>query len=85
MGLVVGLIVSFCGAGLIPDIIDAFPDVEICGSKVALMYLKGLTNRDFKQHPVKGGDKIELGKGMYAACSFDSSFTGNDSKHHFAW
>ena len=53
-------------AGLIPDIIDAFPDVEIAGSKVALMYLKGLTNRDFKQHPVKGGDKIDLGKGVQA-------------------
>ena len=51
-------------AGLIPDIIDAFPDVKIAGSKVALMYLKGLTNRDFTQKPVKGGDKIDLGKGM---------------------
>lgn len=51
-------------AGLIPDIIDAFPDVKIAGSKVALMYLKGLTNRDFTQHPVKGGDKIDLGKGV---------------------
>ncbi len=51
-------------AGLIPDIIDAFPDVKIAGSKVALMYLKGLTNRDFTQHPVKGGDKIDLGQGV---------------------
>lgn len=52
-------------AGLIPDIIDAFPDVKIAGSKVALMYLKGLTNRDFTQHVVKGGDKIELGNGIH--------------------
>ncbi len=51
-------------AGLIPDIIDAFPHVKIAGSKVALMYLKGLTNRDFTQHPVKGGDKIDLGQGV---------------------
>lgn len=54
----------FTSTGLIPDIIDAFPNVEIAGSKVALMYLKGLTNRDFTQHPVKGGDKIDLGKGV---------------------
>ena len=66
---------AFC-AGLIPDIIDAFPDVKIAGSKVALMYLKGLTNRDFTQNPVKGGDKIELGKGttfktcFHLPCSF---------------
>ena len=33
------------------------------GSKVALMYLKGLTHRPFKQKPVKGGDKVELGAG----------------------
>ena len=61
-----------CGtvhAGLIPDIIDAFPDVKIAGSKVALMYLKGLTNRDFTQNPVKGGDKIDLGKGMQQYCA----------------
>lgn len=31
------------------------------GSKVALMYLKGLTHRPFEQTPVKGGDKMELG------------------------
>ena len=68
------LIQTTVHAGLVPDIIDAFPDVEIAGSKVALMYLKGLTNRDFTQKPVKGGDKIDLGKGMqqlivmYATC-----------------
>lgn len=33
------------------------------GSKVALMYLKGLTHRPFEQKPVKGGEKIELGAG----------------------
>ena len=33
------------------------------GSKVALMYLKGLTHRPFEQKPVKGGDKVELGAG----------------------
>lgn len=58
-------------AGLIPDIVEAFPDVEIAGSKVALMYLKGLTNKDFKQHPVKGGDKIELGKGTASILQHD--------------
>ena len=52
---------------MIPDIVDQFPEVTIAGSKVALMYLKGLTNRDFNQKPVKGGDKIDLGKGIYSA------------------
>ena len=52
-----------CGAGLIPDILDVFPEASVVGSKVALMYLKGLTHRPFEQKPVKGGDKIELGAG----------------------
>ena len=57
-------------AGLIPDIVDAFPDVKIAGSKVALMYLKGLTNREFTQNPVKGGDTIDLGKGTASMIFF---------------
>ena len=49
--------------GLIPDILDVFPEAQVVGSKVALMYLKGLTHRPFEQKPVKGGDKVELGAG----------------------
>ena len=43
--------------------IDIFPEVTVVGSKVALMYLKGLTHRPFEQKVVKGGDKIDLGGG----------------------
>lgn len=50
-------------AGLIPDILDVYPEAQVVGSKVALMYLKGLTHRPFDQKPVKGGDKVELGAG----------------------
>ena len=50
-------------AGLIPDIVDAFPEVEVCGSKVAMMYLKGLTNREMKTKVMKGGDVLDLGQG----------------------
>ena len=51
------------GVGLIPDILDVFPEAQVVGSKVALMYLKGLTHRPFDQKPVKGGNKVELGSG----------------------
>ena len=50
-------------AGLIPDIVDAFPEVEVCGSKVAMMYLQGLTNREMKTKVMKGGDVLDLGQG----------------------
>ena len=32
-------------------------------SKVALMYLKGLSHKSFTQQAVKGGDKVDLGQG----------------------
>ena len=50
-------------AGLIPDVLDSFPEATVAGSKVALAYLQSLTHRPFKQQPVKGGDKIDLGGG----------------------
>ena len=50
-------------AGLIPDIVDVFPEVEVCGSKVAMMYLQGLTNREMKTKVMKGGDVLDLGQG----------------------
>ena len=48
-------------AGLVPDVIDAYPEVTIVASKVALAYLKGLTNRSFTERAVKGGDKVSRG------------------------
>ncbi len=56
------LIESLC-AGLIPDVLDLFPEATVAGSKVALTYLKSLTHRPFTQQVVKGGDKIDLGAG----------------------
>jgi flavorubredoxin/flavin reductase (DIM6/NTAB) family NADH-FMN oxidoreductase RutF len=50
-------------SGLIPDIIDKYPQATVVGSRVALQYLQGLTNREFTQQAVKGGDKIDLGQG----------------------
>ena len=35
----------------------------MAASKVALMYLKGLTHRPFTQQALKGGDRIDLGGG----------------------
>lgn len=43
--------------------LDLYPDATVAASKVALMYLKGLTHRPFTQQALKGGDKIDLGGG----------------------
>lgn len=50
-------------AGLVPDVLELFPEATVVGSKVALAYLKGLTLRSFKQLAVKGGDHVDLGRG----------------------
>ena len=43
--------------------LDLYPEATVAASKVALMYLKGLTHRPFTQQALKGGDKIDLGGG----------------------
>lgn len=53
----------FWCAGLIPDVLDTYPEATVAGSKVALAYLKNLTHRPFKEQAVKGGDKVDLGNG----------------------
>jgi len=37
----------------VPDVVEAFPDVTLVGSKVALTYLKSLAQRPFAEKPVK--------------------------------
>lgn len=48
---------------LIPEVVKLFPEVIVCGSKVALAFLTNLTHSPFEQKIVKGGDKIDLGHG----------------------
>ena len=48
-------------SGLIGDLLDLNPDLEIIGSKVALNYLQSQVHRPFKSRSVKSGDSIELG------------------------
>lgn len=64
-------------SGLIPKILDLYPDATVVGTKVrcpdfqlaqiwfqvCIQFLQGLTNRSFKNQVVKGGDKIDLGQG----------------------
>ena len=40
-------------AGLVPDVLEAYPEVTLVGSKVALTYLKSLAQRPFAEQPVK--------------------------------
>jgi flavorubredoxin len=47
----------------VPDVLDLYPNATVVGSKVALAFLDNLTHHAYKRQVVKGGDRIDLGKG----------------------
>ena len=48
-------------SGLIADLLELNPELEVIGSKVAINYLQNQVHRPFKSRPVKSGDSLELG------------------------
>ncbi|MEB3176565.1 MAG: diflavin flavoprotein [Synechococcus sp.] len=48
-------------SGLVGDLLELNPDLEVIGSKVAINYLQSQVHRPFKSRPVKSGDSLELG------------------------
>ncbi len=48
-------------SGLIGDLIDLNPEIEIVGSKVALQFLQDQVHRPFKSCAVKSGQELDLG------------------------
>ena len=48
-------------SGLIGDLLDLNPDLEIVGSKVALQFLKDQVHRPFQSRAVKTGEELDLG------------------------
>lgn len=53
----------FTVSGLIPDVLQMFPEAVVVGSKVCLAFLAGLAHSSFESRAVKGGDTIDLGGG----------------------
>ena len=48
-------------SGLIGDLIDLNPEIEIVGSKVAIQFLKDQVQRPFRSRAVKSGEELDLG------------------------
>lgn len=48
-------------SGLIGDLIDLNPEIEIVGSKVAIQFLENQVHRPFKSRAVKSGEELDLG------------------------
>ena len=50
-------------SGLIGDLIDVNPEIEIIASKVAIQFLENQVHRPFRSRAVKSGDTLDLGCG----------------------
>ena len=48
-------------SGLIGDLLDINPSIEIIGSKVAIQFLKNQVHRSFQSRAVKTGNELDLG------------------------
>ena len=48
-------------SGLIGDLLELNPDLEVVGSKVAINYLESQVHRAFKSRAVKSGETLDLG------------------------
>ena len=48
-------------SGLIGDLIDRNPEVEIVASKVAIQFLENQVHRPFRSRAIKSGDVLDLG------------------------
>ena len=48
-------------SGLIGDLLERNPDIEIVASKVAIQFLKDQVHRPFRSRAVKSGDELDLG------------------------
>ena len=48
-------------SGLIGDLLDLHPEIEIVGSKVAIQYLENQVHRPFRSRAVKSGEHLDLG------------------------
>ncbi len=49
-------------SGLIADVLELHPEIEIVGSKVAIQFLEHQLHRPFRRRVVKSGDRLDLGR-----------------------
>ena len=48
-------------AGSIEKILELNPNIEVCGTKMAIDFVRNIINFDFKSNVLTGNDSIELG------------------------
>ncbi len=68
-------------SGLIGDLIDRHPDIEIVGSKVAIQFLQDQVHRPFRSRAVKSGDELDLGTDPESGVGHRFSFLSAPNLH----
>jgi flavorubredoxin/flavin reductase (DIM6/NTAB) family NADH-FMN oxidoreductase RutF len=68
-------------SGLIGDLIDRHPDIEIVGSKVAIQFLQDQVHRPFRSRAVKSGDELDLGVNQTSGVAHRFSFLSAPNLH----
>ncbi len=68
-------------SGLIGDLIDRHPDIEIVGSKVAIQFLQDQVHRPFRSRAVKSGDELDLGTHPNSGVGHRFSFLSAPNLH----
>ncbi|MDM7951894.1 MAG: diflavin flavoprotein [Cyanobium sp. CZS 25K] len=68
-------------SGLIGDLIDRHPDIEIVGSKVAIQFLQDQVHRPFRSRAVKSGDELDLGVHPESGVAHRFSFLSAPNLH----
>lgn len=49
-------------SGSLRELLDAYPDAVVYGSRPAITYLKKIVNRDFNSHTISDSETLSLGK-----------------------
>ena len=68
-------------SGLIGDLLDLHPELEIVGSKVAIQYLENQLHRPFHSRAVKSGDRLDLGTDPQSGISHRIEFISAPNLH----
>ncbi|KAF0652794.1 flavoprotein [Cyanobium sp. Copco_Reservoir_LC18] len=68
-------------SGLIGDVLDRHPDIEIIGSKVAIQFLEHQLHRPFRRRVVKTGERLNLGRNPDSGVEHELEFISAPNLH----
>ncbi len=68
-------------SGLIADVLDRHPEIEIIGSKLAIQFLEHQLHRPFRRRVVKSGERLDLGRNPESGVKHELEFLSAPNLH----